>query len=198
VPDPIAEALATANKLLTSLAEGRFTEAAELIDPLAAQAFRDDQLDNHRHSELLAKGPPPEWGMTFEQAAQFLPKLPNPFLRRIWDVPDVAAFEALSPTTVVARFLAFRFAKAPDGTVGRAPGRVLGTVSEDPDFVHVVLRGSKSWRDRPDWEPVAALTMKRAPGSWRALLNGELVYGSDGGLSIGLSGEDTVSPPDAG
>lgn len=190
-----------AGLLLAALDEGRFVDAAALVLPAAAQSFRDQQLENHRRSEWLAKGPPLEWGMTPEQAADYLPKIPNPFLRTIWRVADCAAFEALSPTTVLARFFAFRFAKPTDGGPGRAPGSLLGAVSEGSDLVHVILRGSKSWRDSPDWEPIAALTMKRTSDGWAALLNGELVYGSDGGWSIGLSGEgflNTDANPDAG
>lgn len=201
MPHQVAEATLVAHKLLAALTEGRFMEAAAFIHPAAAQAFRDQQLEHHQRTELLAKGPPVEWGMTAEEAAQFLPKLPNPFLHTIWRVPDCAAFEVLPIATVVARFLAFRFASGPDGRPGRPAGTVLGAVAESPDMVHVVLRGSRSWRDTADWEPIAALTMKRTSAGWAALLNGELVYGSDGGFSIGLSGEanlDTGSAPDAG
>jgi hypothetical protein len=63
-------------------------------------------------------------------------------------------------------------------------------VPDGEEFLHVVFKGPSGWEPREDWVPVAVLTLRDTASGWRTLLNGNLVYDSRGGFSMGLSGTD--------
>jgi len=120
---------------------------------------------------------------------------PLSFFHNVYGVESPVELAQLRPRTVTMRLLAVKHTRimpAADTSVIPKPTRTpLGEIAEGDTIVHVVFRTRYDGRVHAFRENardvVDVMTVRRTPEGWRALLNGGLIYGGGGSVSVGYS-----------
>jgi hypothetical protein len=181
----LEEGRKAAAALFDSIEREAWSEVAAWVHPDAAAAFFTEQCEQASRTDDLKATAPEALGWSAEEFEQYVGSGPNPFLIAIWGVRSTAELRELGPARVLEAFLKFQLRLTADQE--RPARKILGVVPEGDEILHIVFKDRSGWDLRKDWVPVAVLTFLNTTSGWRTLLNGNLVYDSQGGFCMALT-----------
>ena len=184
-----ADPIAVVQSAFRAYEAKQWSEFAALVDADALSEFRSQQLGMaelwEAHSAELKES---------RQRTQTNPERGNPLLRQFAGVKTLSELRALSPQTLLARYLEARSPRAnpqdPDYQPPIATREIIGEVTESQDLVHVVYRVHTDVGRYGRTESVEVIPVKRSANGWQLMLNRELSFSVSTSITIEPSSEE--------
>ena len=180
---------AVARAALAAVDSAQWPALLALVHPMALAGFRAQQLEMLRSMSHSGPGNGDEVGVVSPRRESFA----DFYVRRVFLAYSVNEVKSLHADTLLLRYLTYigdAWRSRPDSARAPASRRFLGTVIDGDSVAYVMIRTAVP--DSPNVRPdqVEFLTLRRLNGKWRTMLDGGLVFGSDGTYGFSVSDED--------